>query len=158
MTSPLASARRIVIKVGSSRREYYRDPEATERTWWGDWLRSGDLGYLDGDGYLYISGRAKDVIIRGGNNVHAADVEAVLYEHPGIAEAAVAAIPHEVLGEDIGAWVVRRAGGDLGAEEVAAFCRSRLADDKVPRAITFLDALPRNATGKVLKRELPPPR
>jgi acyl-CoA synthetase (AMP-forming)/AMP-acid ligase II len=146
----------VQIKVGANRREYYRDAEASAATWDGEWLRTGDLGRLDADGYLYISGRAKDVIIRGGNNVHAADVEAVLYEHPDVAEAAVAAVPHEVLGEDIGAWVVARPGSDLTEDDVVSFCRERLADYKVPRVITFIDALPRNPTGKVLKRDLPP--
>jgi len=145
----------IQIRVGEHRREYYRDPAASDATWDGEWLRSGDLGFLDEDGYLYISGRAKDVIIRGGNNVHAADVEAVLYEHPAVLEVAVAAVPHEVLGEDVGAWVVVRTGHTLTADEVRRFCTDRLADYKVPRVVTFLDTLPRNPTGKVLKRELP---
>lgn len=145
----------VLIHVGEHRREYYRDPEASASTWSGEWLRTGDLGHLDEDGYLYISGRAKDVIIRGGNNVHAADVEAVLYEHPAVLEAAVAAVPHAVLGEDVGAWVVRRPGADLDAAAVTAFCAERLADYKVPRVVTFLDELPRNPTGKVLKRDLP---
>jgi acyl-CoA synthetase (AMP-forming)/AMP-acid ligase II len=144
------------IKVGDDRREYYKNPAASADTWDGDWLRTGDLGHLDADGYLYISGRAKDVIIRGGNNVHAADVEAVLYEHPAVLEAAVAAVPHDVLGEDIGAWIVLRPTAELTADELTAFCRERLADYKVPRVVTFVDELPRNPTGKVLKRELPP--
>ncbi|MER3452601.1 MAG: long-chain-fatty-acid--CoA ligase, partial [Acidimicrobiia bacterium] len=114
-----------------------------------------DLGYLDDDGYLYIVGRKKDVIIRGGNNVHAKDVEDVLYEHPAVREAAVAAIPHEVLGEDVGAWVVLKPGASATAEELQAHCAARLADYKLPRRITFCDALPRNATGKVLKDRLP---
>jgi len=144
----------VLIKVGTKHREYYRDPEATAATWSGEWLHSGDLGYLDADGFLYISGRAKDVIIRGGNNVHSADIEAVLYEHPGIAEAAVAAVPHDVLGEDVGAWVVARDDSGLTAEDVTEFCRERLADYKVPRVVTFVDELPRNPTGKVLKQQL----
>ncbi len=155
--SPAGEIGEVLIKVGDKPREYYRDPEASARTWTGGWLRTGDLGYLDDDGYLYISGRAKDVIIRGGNNIHSADVEAVLYEHPGVLEAAVAAVPHEVLGEDVGAWVVSRPGVELVAEDVIAFCAERLADYKVPRVVTILDELPRNPTGKVLKRELPTP-
>jgi len=153
---PAGEVGEVRIKVGENRREYYRDADASAETWAGDWLRTGDLGYLDADGYLYISGRAKDVIIRGGNNIHAADVEAVLYEHPSVLEAAVAAVPHDVLGEDVGAWVVPRPGAELTAEDIVEFCRERLADYKVPRVVTFLDALPRNPTGKVVKRELPP--
>jgi long-chain acyl-CoA synthetase len=88
--------------------------------------------------------------------VHAADVEAVLYRHPAVAEAAVAAVPHEVLGEEVGAWVVRRSGRELSADDVMAFCREHLTDFKCPRVVTFVDELPRNPTGKVLKRDLPP--
>jgi len=145
----------ILIGVGDSQREYFKDPAASAATWQNGWLHSGDLGRLDEDGYLYIVGRAKEVIIRGGNNVYATDVETVLYEHPDIAEAAVAAVAHEVLGEDVGAWVVLRAGATPDSESIIAFCGERLADYKVPRVITFLDELPRNPTGKVLKRELP---
>ncbi len=86
--------------------------------------------------------------------MHAGDVEAVLYEHPDVVQAAVAAVPHDVLGEDIGAWVVLRTGSALDAEALTAFCSERLSDYKVPRRYTFVDDLPRNATGKVLKREL----
>ena len=137
-------------------REYFNDDDATASTWRDGWLHSGDLAYLDEDGFLYIVGRQKDVIIRGGNNVHATDVEAVLYEHPAVQEAAVAGVPHAVLGEDVGAWVVlRRRARRSTADELRAFCAERLADYKVPRAWTFLDELPRNATGKVLKHELP---
>jgi acyl-CoA synthetase (AMP-forming)/AMP-acid ligase II len=100
-------------------------------------------------------GREKDVIIRGGNNVHATDVEAVLYEHPGVQEAAVAGVAHAVLGEEIGAWIVRAPGARVTAGELRAFCAERLSDYKVPRDVTFVDELPRNATGKVLKRDLP---
>ncbi len=154
---PTGETGEVQIKVGENRREYYRDPDASAATWTGAWLRTGDLGHLDEDGYLYISGRAKDVIIRGGNNIHAADVEAVLYEHPDVLEAAVAAVPHDVLGEDVGAWIVLRDGVDASADDVVAFCRERLADYKVPRVVTLLDELPRNPTGKVLKRDLPTP-
>jgi acyl-CoA synthetase (AMP-forming)/AMP-acid ligase II len=147
----------VLIKVGEHHREYYDDPEATARTWTGEWLRSGDLGTLDEEGYLTIVGRSKDVIIRGGNNIAATEVENALYEHAGVLEAAVVAVPHDVLGEDVGAYVVARPGVELDAEELQAFCADRLADYKRPRHIWFLDALPRNATGKVMKRDLHPP-
>ena len=87
--------------------------------------------------------------------MHAGDVEAVLYEHPGVREAAVAGVAHAVLGEDVGAWVVRAPGSPVTADELRAFCAERLSDYKVPRVVTYLDALPRNPTGKVIKRDLP---
>jgi acyl-CoA synthetase (AMP-forming)/AMP-acid ligase II len=145
----------LIVRNPGREREYFYDEDATASTWRDGWLHSGDLAYLDEDGFLYIVGRQKDVIIRGGNNVHATDVESVLYEHPAVREAAVAGVPHAVLGEDIGAWVVLVDGETVDEDELRAFCADRLSDYKVPRAWTFLDELPRNATGKVLKRELP---
>jgi acyl-CoA synthetase (AMP-forming)/AMP-acid ligase II len=147
----------IMVHVGEKHREYYKDPGATEAMWTGEWARSGDLGELDDDGYLYIRGRKKDMIIRGGNNIPATDVESVIYEHPAVLETAVVAVPHHVLGEDVGAAVVLRPGESLTADDLKSFCAERLADYKVPRRIWFLDALPRNATGKVVKADLVPP-
>jgi acyl-CoA synthetase (AMP-forming)/AMP-acid ligase II len=148
----------LLVRNPGREREYFHDDEATAATWRDGWLHSGDLAYLDEDGFLYIVGRQKDVIIRGGNNVHAADVEAVLFEHPAVQEVAVAGVPHAVLGEDVGAWVVvvpgTPAGDDLAAE-LQAFCEDRLSDYKRPRSIRFVGELPRNATGKVVKRDLP---
>ena len=150
----------LLVRTPGREREYFNDPDATASTWRDGWLHSGDLAYLDEDGFVYIVGRQKDVIIRGGNNVHAADVEAVLFEHPDVQEVAVAGIPHTVLGEDVGAWVVVRAAA--GTTDVAAIeqslrelCVERLSDYKQPRRYTFLAELPRNPTGKVVKRELP---
>ncbi len=145
----------LTVRNPGREREYFRDPEATAGTWRDGWLHSGDLAHLDEDGFLYIVGRQKDVIIRGGNNVHAADVESALYDHPEVQEAAVAGVPHPVLGEDVGAWIVLAPGSTATAAELTAFCAERLSDYKVPRRITFVDELPRNATGKVLKRDLP---
>ncbi|HEX6423364.1 MAG TPA: fatty acid--CoA ligase family protein, partial [Acidimicrobiales bacterium] len=152
---PAGEVGELLVRNPGREREYFRDPEASARTWRGGWLHTGDLARLDEDGYLYIVGRQKDVIIRGGNNVHAADVEAVLYEHPAVLEAAVAGVEHPVLGEDVGAWVVLAPGAEASTDELRAFCAERLSDTKVPRSWTFLDELPRNATGKVLKRDLP---
>jgi acyl-CoA synthetase (AMP-forming)/AMP-acid ligase II len=153
-TLPARGVGELVIRMPGREREYYKDPEATAQTWHPDGLHTGDLAYLDEDGYLYIVGRKKDMIIRGGNNIHAADVEAVLFEHPAVQEAAVAGIPHPVLGEDVAAWVVLRPGGTVTADELRSFCATRIADYKVPRRITFATELPRNATGKVMKSDL----
>jgi acyl-CoA synthetase (AMP-forming)/AMP-acid ligase II len=146
----------VQTRLPGRQREYFRDPDATAATWTADgWLRTGDLGYLDEDGFLYLVGRKKELIIRGGHNVYPTDVEAVLAEHPAVREAAVVGVPHEVLGEDIAAFVVTDpAAGPLDEEAVIDWCRGRLADYKCPRHVRFLAELPRNATGKVMKHRL----
>jgi acyl-CoA synthetase (AMP-forming)/AMP-acid ligase II len=152
---PLHERGEVLVRNKGRQREYYNDADATARTWSNDgWLRTGDIGYLDEDGYLYLCGRMKEVIIRGGNNIYATDVEAVLYEHPAVLEAAAVGVPHDVLGEDVGAVVVVKSHATLARDELLAFCAERLADYKVPRHVAFVDALPRNATGKVLKHQL----
>ena len=144
----------VLLRMSGRQREYYKDPDATASTWRDGWLHTGDLGRLDDDGYLYIVGRKKDVIIRGGNNIHAVDVEAVLHDHPDVREAAVVGIPHPVLGEDVAAAVVLVPGASASPEELREHCAEHLADYKVPRRITVVDELPRNATGKVVKAEV----
>ena len=139
-----------------TRRSYYRNEEATGRTWTADgWLRTGDMGFVDDDGYVVLSGRNKDVIVRGGFNVHPPEVEGVLCEHPAVREAAVVGMPHPVLGEDVVAFVVltRHRGTDM-VDALRARCHERLADYKRPRSYHVVDTLPRNALGKVLKRVL----
>ena len=143
-----------ILRMKGREREYYRNDEATAGTWKDGWLYSGDLARLDEDGYLYIVGRKKDVIIRGGNNIHAVDVEAVLLEHPDVVEAAVVGIPHAVLGEDVAAVVVLAPGTSTTIDDLRELCAGALADYKVPRRIEVVDELPRNATGKVLKARL----
>ena len=137
---------------GAPRREYYRDPASTAAAFSGDWLRTGDLGYLDGDGYLYLVDRLKDVIISGGLNVSSVEVEDVLHEHPDVLEAAVFGMDHPVLGQDVAAAVVTR--GSSGARDLQAFVRRRLGEHKVPRRLFLVEGLPRNVSGKVLKRVL----
>jgi acyl-CoA synthetase (AMP-forming)/AMP-acid ligase II len=148
----------IQVKPAGRMREYYRAPEASAEVFHSDgWLRTGDLGRFDADGFLYISGRAKDVIIRGGMNVYAADVEAALYEHPGVREAAVIGAEHAVLGEEVVAFAVLTESGAATTDELIEFCRERLADYAAPRRVHLVDELPRNATGKVMKRDLREP-
>ena len=142
------------ITIGGARRPraYDADDTSSEQTWVDGWLWSGDLGYLDDDGHLWIVGRRKEMILRGGHNVVPGEVEAALFEHPGVAEAAVTGVPHPVLGEDVAAWVVLRS--PVSTDELRSFLLDRLADYKVPRRIGVVDALPRNESGKVLKSQL----
>ena len=142
------------IAIGGRRRPrtYFRDPAASEATWRDGWLLSGDVGRIDADGHLWVVGRHKEMIIRGGHNVVPGEVEAALFEHPSVAEAAVAGVSHPVLGEDIRAWVVLR--DPVSDDELRAFLLARLADYKVPRRISVVDALPRNESGKILKSHL----
>jgi acyl-CoA synthetase (AMP-forming)/AMP-acid ligase II len=142
------------LQVPGRQREYFNDAEATAETWRDGWLVTGDLGKLDTDGYLYIVGRSKDVIIRGGNNVHATDVEHALVQHDAVKEVAVVGAPHPVLGEDVVAFVVLQPDVTATSDELRTFGLAHLADYKVPRQFVFVDALPRNPTGKVIKPEL----
>jgi long-chain acyl-CoA synthetase len=136
-------------------RGYWGKPEATADTIVDGWLRSGDLGRLDEDGFVYVEDRAKDMVLRAGENVYCAEVEAAIYEHPAVHEAAVFGVPHERLGEEVAAAVHPRPGHDVTPEELQAHVAERLAAFKVPSRVLLLDApLPRNAAGKFLKREL----
>ncbi|MBW3662523.1 MAG: AMP-binding protein [Actinobacteria bacterium] len=154
---PAGDIGEILMKTAGRQREYFRNPEATAELWREGWIHTGDLGKLDDDGYLYVVGRKKDVIIRGGHNIHATDVEHVIHEHPDVFEVAVVGVPHDVLGEDVAAFVVPHEGSAVTVADIATWCEERLADYKRPRRIEFLASLPRNAMGKVLKRELVPP-
>jgi acyl-CoA synthetase (AMP-forming)/AMP-acid ligase II len=133
---------------------YWRDPEATARAHRGGWFHTGDVGVFDADGYLYIVDRLKDMILSGGENVASLEVERVLYEYPAVAEAAVVGRPHQRWGEVPVAFVVLRDGETADEDGLLTFCGERLARFKTPKAVTFIDALPRNPSGKVLKREL----
>jgi acyl-CoA synthetase (AMP-forming)/AMP-acid ligase II len=134
---------------------YWNNPEATAAAFTADgWFRTGDIGHLDKDGYLYIDDRKKDMIVSGGENVASSEVERVLYENDAVLEAAVVAMPDARWGEVPRAFVVVRPGSDITAQALIAHCRSRLAGFKTPKEIVFLDTLPRNPSGKVLKREL----
>jgi long-chain acyl-CoA synthetase len=136
-------------------RGYWELPEASAETIVEGWLRSGDIGRLDEDGFVYVEDRAKDMVLRGGENVYCAEVEAALYEHPAVYEAAVFGVPHDRLGEEVAAVVYPKPGMPVTPEELQTFVGARLAAFKVPSRITVVAApLPRNAAGKVLKRQL----
>jgi long-chain acyl-CoA synthetase len=118
-------------------------------------LRSGDLGKTDDDGFVYVVDRAKDMVIRAGENVYCAEVEAAIYEHPSVMEAAVFGVPHERLGEEVGVAVYCKEGHSITVEEVQAITREKLANFKVPSKVWIVaEPLPRNPAGKFLKREL----
>jgi len=134
---------------------YWKDAEKTAKAITADgWLHSGDMGYMDEEGYFYLAARADDLIIRGGENISPEEVENVLYSHPAVEEAAVIGIPSPEWGQEPRAIVVLKEGKTATAEELIEFCRERLASFKRPRSIIFTDELPRTSTGKVLKRVL----
>jgi len=144
----------ILIRGHNVMKGYLGRPEATAETLRGGWLHSGDLGYVDSDGFFFIVDRAKDLVIRGGFNVYPREIEEVLYAHPDIVEAAVIGKRDERLGEEVVAVVVARPGSELGEQDVIAYCRERLAAYKYPREIRFLGELPKGPTGKILKAAL----
>jgi acyl-CoA synthetase (AMP-forming)/AMP-acid ligase II len=133
---------------------YWKLPEATARAVQGDWFFTGDAGYLDEAGYLYIYDRVKDMIVSGGENIYPAEVESALFGHPAVADVAVIGVPDERWGEAVKAVVVKKADAGLTPGELIAWARERIAGYKLPKSVDFVDALPRNPTGKILKREL----
>jgi long-chain acyl-CoA synthetase len=136
-------------------RGYWNRPEETAAVFTDGWVHTGDVARIDEDGFIYIVDRAKDMIIRGGENIYSVEVEAALFEHPDVADCAVIGIPHEVLGEEVGAVIVLRPGRSVEADALASHVGERLAAFNVPRHFYFRDEpLPRNPAGKVLKRQL----
>jgi long-chain acyl-CoA synthetase len=136
-------------------KEYWNKPEATAQTFVDGWVKTGDLARLDEEGFVYLIDRAKDMLIRGGENIYCIEVENVLYEHPAVMDAALVGIPHKTLGEEPGAVVTLKPGAHATEEELRAFVADRLAAFKVPvRVIFWHETLPRNANGKIMKNEL----
>jgi acyl-CoA synthetase (AMP-forming)/AMP-acid ligase II len=136
-------------------REYWHRPDANASDFRDGWFRTGDIGFLDPDGFLYLADRAKDMIIRGGENIYPAEIENQLLELPAVKEVAVLGLPHERWGEEVTAVLHLHPGQALDEAQLLAFARDRLAPYKVPSRVFFSDEpLPRNATNKVLKREL----
>ncbi len=143
------------IKGPNVVKEYWNKPEATAETFTDGWLHSGDLAEIDDEGFVYIVDRAKDMVIRGGENVYCVEVESVLYDHPDVMDAAVVGLPHKVLGEEVGAVVQVRPGTTIDVETLRAHVADHLAGFKVPVRIDVRhEPLPRNANGKILKRQL----
>lgn len=152
--APAGTVGEVAVRGPSLMSGYWQRPDATAETLRDGWLRTGDLGRLTDDGCLYLLDRTKDMIISGGSNVYAVEVERVLGAHPGVADVAVVGIPDDLWGEVVAAVVVPVAGSALDETTLEAHCRAALAGYKVPRRWVHADSLPRNAYGKVLKREL----
>jgi acyl-CoA synthetase (AMP-forming)/AMP-acid ligase II len=154
---PAGEIGEIVARGPQLMQEYWKMPAATAATVEDGWLHTGDAGRLDGEGYLYICDRIKDLIISGGENIYPREIEDVLVRHPAVLEAAVIGIPHEAYGETLMAVVAIRHGVSVAADDLVDFCAGQLGRYKIPRKIEFVEKLPRNASGKVLKKELRAP-
>ena len=151
---PVGEVGEIVYQGPTTMKEYYKNEEATEEAFKGGWFHSGDLVRMDEEGYIYVVDRKKDLIISGGENIYPKELEDVLYSHPDILEAAVVGIPDPKWGETVKAYIVLKSGRQMTEEQVIQFCQSSIASYKKPRTIEFMESLPRNAAGKVLKMVL----
>jgi acyl-CoA synthetase (AMP-forming)/AMP-acid ligase II len=154
VSMPPGAPGEVVLRGPKVFKGYWRDPDATRAAFAGGWFHTGDIGVRDDDGYLYIVDRLKDMIVSGGENIASSEVERVLYEHDAVVEAAVVARPDDRWGEVPVAYVVLQPHATATPEEIVEHCRRQLARFKVPKDVVFVDALPRNPSGKVLKREL----
>ncbi len=144
----------ILVRGASVMKGYWNRPDATRSAIRDGWFHTGDAGYFDEEGFLTIHDRVKDMIVSGGENIYPAEVEGVLFAHPAVADAAVIGVPDPRWGEAVKGVVVLHPGATASAEEILGFCRGRIAGYKIPKSIDFVDALPRNPTGKILRREL----
>jgi len=134
---------------------YYKNPKATESSFFpGGWLRTGDVGVRDADGYFFITGRIKELIIKGGENIAPREIDEVLLRHPAVLDAAAVGVPDKHYGQEVVACVIRREGHDCTAEELREFCAGHLGRFKAPKSIHFVDELPRGPSGKVQRLKL----
>ena len=145
---PVGQVGEIVARTPQAMQGYWRLPEATATTIRDGWIYTGDAGYFDEDGYLYIHDRLKDMVVSGGSNIYPAEVENALYGHPAIADVAVIGVPDQRWGEAVKAVVVRQHGAAVTEAELIAYARERIAHYKAPKSVDFVDALPRNPSGQ----------
>jgi long-chain acyl-CoA synthetase len=153
---PVAAGERgeIVVRGPNVMKGYYNRPEATAEATRNGWFHTGDIGVLDEEGYLAVVDRKKDMILRGGFNVYPRELEEVILTHPAVSLAAVVGVPDERLGEEVKAFIVKKAGVEVSEDDLLSWFREQFASYKYPRIVEFRQSLPLGATGKVLKREL----
>jgi acyl-CoA synthetase (AMP-forming)/AMP-acid ligase II len=144
----------ILVRGPTVMQGYLNDPPATARALRDGWLHTGDVGYVDAAGALHVLDRRDDLVVSGGENVYPAEIESVLLEHPAVADAGVTGVPDDDLGARVVAWIVAAPGAAQDAAALGSHCRERLAGFKQPREFRFVDSLPRNAAGKLLRRSL----
>jgi long-chain acyl-CoA synthetase len=151
---PAGERGEVVVRGPNVMKGYYNRPEATDEATRNGWFHTGDIGVIDDDGYLSIVDRKKDMILRGGFNVYPRELEEVILTHPDVSLVAVIGVPHDRLGEEVKAFVVRKPGSSIREEEMIDWFREQFAGYKYPRLVEFVDALPTGPTGKILKRAL----
>ncbi len=151
---PIGTVGEIVCRGIKVMKGYWNNPKAAAETLRGGWLHTGDLAYMDEDGYLYLAGRKKDMIIRGGENIYPVEIESVLQGHPKVLEAAVIGVPDALWGEIVKAVIVLKPGERASPEEMIGYCKERLASYKKPSIVEFRESLPKNAMQNVLKNIL----
>ena len=144
----------VVLRGPTIMKGYYNKPELNKEAFTNGWLRTGDIGYLDRDGYLYITGRRKELIKRGGENISPREIDEVLYKHPAIKEAAAVGVPDKFYGEEVKAFVALKKGKRASEKEIIDFCKKHIAEFKCPKSVEFIKELPKGPTGKILRREL----
>jgi len=147
----------IWVKSDSNLESYYNLPEETAKSVTGGWVHTGDAGYVDAEGYLYLKDRIKDMVVSGGENIYPVEVENAIAHHPAVVDVAVIGVPNEKYGESLLAFVVLGDGASLSVADMVKFCRDKIAGYKIPRQLEIIAEMPRNPSGKILKKELRKP-